>query len=243
MRITDEKLSAFLDAELPPEDMENIREALETDDDLVMRLAELSQVDQWVLENAQQIDATPVPDKLVQLAQQIDAGRGEKEEKQPNIVQLSKWQAAKSMLNMPMSLAASVVLAVTVGVSTMNYQGGETFSNEIANVLDSSISGEIKLISEETSVKAQLSFANQEGDLCRQYLLTEKQGKSTNIACKENNRWRLHATTKSNDVNTQSYQTASSNQQLDQVIDDMIVGSPLNREQEQNAIVKQWQSK
>jgi len=243
MRITDEKLSAFLDAELPPEDMENIREALETDDDLVMRLAELSQVDQWVLENAQQIDATPVPDKLVQLAKQIDAERVKKEGEQPNIVQLSKWQATKSKLNMPMSLAASIALVVTVGVSTMNYQGGETFSNEIATILDSSISGEIKLISEETSVKAQLSFANQEGDLCRQYLLTEKQGSSTNIACKENNHWRLHATTKSIDMNTIGYQTASNNQQLDQVIDDMILGAPLNREQEQSAIVKQWQSK
>lgn len=243
MNITNEKLSGFLDAELPLNDMETIREALETDDDLVMRLAELSQVDQWVLENAQQIDATPVPDKLIHLARKIDAGQRIKSEKQTNIVRISNWQTAKSKINMPISLAASVLLAVTIGVATMNYEGEPTFSDEIAKVLDSSISGEISLISEKTSVKLQLSFANQTGDLCRQYLLTKEQGNSTNIACKENKRWRLHAAIKANDMNTQNYQTASSSQQLEQVIDGMIAGAPLNRDQEQNAILKQWELK
>ena len=49
MKISDEMLSAFLDAELSEEDMEAVRCALETDDDLVMRLAELAQVDHAVL--------------------------------------------------------------------------------------------------------------------------------------------------------------------------------------------------
>ena len=56
MNISDDMLSGFLDAELPLEDMEQVRLALETDDNLVMRMAELAQVDQWVLKHAQQID-------------------------------------------------------------------------------------------------------------------------------------------------------------------------------------------
>jgi negative regulator of sigma E activity len=238
MKITDEKLSAFLDAELAPNDMEIIREALEVDDDLVMRLAELSQVDQWVVENAQQIDATPVPNKLVELAQQIDRGQ-----KQSNVVQLLNWRLVKTKINTPMSIAASVVLAMIVGVSTINYQSVPTISNQVAKVLDSSISGQTSVIGENTSVKAQLSFANKEGDLCRQYLLLEEQANSTNIACKENNRWRLRAFIQENEINTQPYQTASKEQSLESVIDGMITGAPLNTEQEQIAISKQWQSK
>nr|WP_297347366.1 hypothetical protein [uncultured Glaciecola sp.] len=238
MNITDEKLSAFLDAELSPNDMEIIREALEGDDDLVLRLAELSQVDQWVVENAQQIDLTPVPIKLIKLAQQIDSGQSPN-----NVVQLSNWKLAKTKINTPMSLAASVVLAITVGVATMTYQGEKTISNEIVKILDSSISGETRSTADNTQVKTQLSFANQAGDLCRQYLLINDQANSTNIACKENNNWHLHASIQTNDLNTQSYQTASKDQSLEQVIDGMIAGAPLNREQEQNAILKQWQSK
>ncbi len=94
MEITDEKLSAFLDAELTPSDMEKIREAIELDDDLVMRLAELSQVDQWVVENAEIMDATPVPDKLIELAQQIDKGQT-----LTNVVHMSKWKIAKTKIN------------------------------------------------------------------------------------------------------------------------------------------------
>jgi len=238
MKITDEKLSAFLDAELTSNDMEAIREALELDDDLVMRLAELSQVDQWVVENAEQIDSVPVPDKLIHLARQID-----NRHKQTNVVRMSNWKILKTKINTPMSLAASMVLAVTVGVATINYQGEQTISNEIVKVLDTSISGQTSLIADNTSVKAQLSFANRDGDLCRQYLLIKEQANSTNIACKENNNWRLLASIQVNDINTQSYQTASKDQNLEQVIDGMIAGAPLNKEQEQNAILKQWQSK
>lgn len=238
MKITDEKLSAFLDAELAPDEMEIVRLALESDDDLVMRLAELSQVDQWVVENAEQIDTKPIPNKLIQLAQQIDQGK-----KQSNVVQMSAWKTATSKLGTPMSMAAGVMLAITVGVVSMSYQQDQMISNQVAKVLDSSISGEVNTIDSDMNVKAQLSFANKQGDLCRQYLLVEKQTASTNIACKKNNTWQLHASVQANEYNTQDYQAASKDQNLDKVIDGMIAGAPLNRDQEQSAILKQWQSK
>jgi negative regulator of sigma E activity len=242
MKITDEQLSAFLDAELTSSDMETVREALELNDDIVMRLAELSQVDQWVVENAEIMDAKPVPDKLIKFAQRID-----EEQRQPNtvsnVVNLSKWKQVKTKIIMPMSAAASVVLAVTVGIATMTYQGDQTISSEIVEVLDSSISGNTSLIADNISVKAQLSFTNQNGDFCRQYVLNKSQATSTNIACKENNSWRVHATIQTDSVNTQNYQTAGKEQSLEKIIDSMITGAPLNREQEQNAISNQWQSK
>jgi negative regulator of sigma E activity len=129
MKITDEKLSAFLDAELAPNEMEVIRLALEVDDNLVMRLAELSQVDQWVLENAEVIDAKPIPQALVDLAQQIDKREKVSPEKS-NVIQMSAWKKVTSKINTPMSVAAGVVLAITVGVATMNQQQEQSLSNK-----------------------------------------------------------------------------------------------------------------
>jgi hypothetical protein len=242
MKITDEKLSAFLDAELAPNEMEVIRLALEVDDNLVMRLAELSQVDQWVLENAEVIDAKPITQALVDLAQQIDKREKVSPEKS-NVIQMSAWKKVTSKINTPMSVAAGVVLAITVGVATMNQQQEQSLSNQMVNVLDTVTSGQTSTLDKHTSIKTQLSFANKNGDLCRQYLLIEEQVQSSNIACKENNHWRIHATIETNQLNTQGYQAASSTQDLDKVIDGMIVGSPLNRDQEQKAISTQWKSK
>lgn len=45
MNITDETLSAYLDAELPDEEMQAVSEALQVDPELSDRLADLAQVD------------------------------------------------------------------------------------------------------------------------------------------------------------------------------------------------------
>ncbi|MBA6363688.1 hypothetical protein H4J42_08025, partial [Colwellia sp. BRX8-8] len=95
MKIDNEILSAFLDAELSEEAMEEVRCALETDDDLVMRLADLSQVDHWVDENAAIIDSTTMPDGILLLAQTLDKKIAENKEDQTpeNVVSLSRWKS------------------------------------------------------------------------------------------------------------------------------------------------------
>ncbi len=45
MTISDEQLSAFLDAELPEDEMELVRQGLIDDENLANRLAELAMVD------------------------------------------------------------------------------------------------------------------------------------------------------------------------------------------------------
>ena len=48
MKIDDQTLSAFLDNELPANEMEAIRNAIAEDEQLALRLAELSEVDMLV---------------------------------------------------------------------------------------------------------------------------------------------------------------------------------------------------
>ena len=72
MNINDETLSAFLDSELSEHEMEQVRKALETDDELIMRLAELSEVDMRVKEHATSIDDAPLSDSLAKTVAKLD---------------------------------------------------------------------------------------------------------------------------------------------------------------------------
>ena len=67
MNISDETLSAFLDAELPEYEMEKIRHAIALDDNIADRLAELAMVDPIVQDYYQRIDQHPVPQAILAL--------------------------------------------------------------------------------------------------------------------------------------------------------------------------------
>lgn len=67
MNLTDEKLSAFIDNELPADEMDAIRDQIVTDDSLVDRIAQLSFVDHAVSTTLHAIDDKPLPDSVSQL--------------------------------------------------------------------------------------------------------------------------------------------------------------------------------
>lgn len=244
MNISDDMLSGFLDAELPPQVMEQVRVALETDDDLVMRMAELSQVDQWVLEHAQQIDDTKVPQTLVTLAQQLDEiAISSKTAQINNVLQISAWKKWAADIKTPYAMAAGVALVASVAMLNLSQQANNAdLSHDIAAVLDTELSGETAYLSDGRAVKAQLSFANIQGQLCRQYQVANSSQRSTNIACKQTSGWQLEAQYNELQVAIKDdYQTASNIQKLDADIDEMISGTAMDRDQEQQAINNKWQ--
>ncbi len=242
MNISDDMLSGFLDAELPLEDMEQVRLALETDDNLVMRMAELAQVDQWVLKHAQQIDQTEVSQKIVILAQQLD-GMVNTNKTVNNVVHMSAWKTWTADIKIPYAMAAGIALVASIAMLNLSQQASDpNFSNNIAAVLDTELSGETTYLADGRTIKVQLSFANQQKQLCRQYQVTQIGRRSTNIACKQISGWQLEAQhAEQGETITGDYQTASSNQQLEAVIDAMISGSAFDRDQEQRAINYKWQ--
>lgn len=247
MKISDEMLSAFLDAELDQAEMEAVRVALETNDELVMRMAELSEVDQWVVAHAQQIDQTDVPATVTSLARQIDAKheaiQATKIEGHANkVVHISKWRKAVASLNTPYSLAAGVALVVTVGLVNLSQQGNNPgLASDVVAALDHSLSGDTRYISDGSNVTAQLSFANHQGQFCRQYKMTDETSQTSYIACKQDGIWQPVAqATAKRASGSNDYQTAASHKELDAAIDSMISGAPLDRTQEQQAIVNDW---
>ncbi|MCF2949392.1 hypothetical protein L0668_14830 [Paraglaciecola aquimarina] len=241
MTISDQMLSAFLDAELSEAEMEQVRTALETNDELVLRLAELAEVDQWVVEYAEQIDATPIPNKLNQLADGIDSKLArDNQATTSNVVQISKWKTASQSMRKYYQVAAGIAVVVGVGIMT-TLNSVETVSTEVAQVLDTAPSGSPRTLSDDSIVESQLSFASVQGQMCRQYQVTTGTNSRANIACKEAGEWQLKAQGAVSYIEPQAaYQAASNQNDLDTEIDKLIDGPAFDRAQEQAAINNNW---
>lgn len=236
MNINDETLSAFLDSELPEPEMEQVRLALESDDDLVMRLAELSEVDSLVKAHAQRIDEAPYSAALTQTMAKLEPN---------NVVQLSTWQRLKHSTNKGLAIAASI--AIVFGIATTSYlqtqhqDNANLVATNIATALDTQLSTSAITQADGSVFKANLSFANNNDELCRQYEMSNNSNTQVAIACKTAQGWQVKAQLQQeNSRNGSQYQTASKHAALDQMIDQMINGQPFNRNQEQQAIAQQW---
>ena len=240
MNINDETLSAFLDSELSEHEMEQVRKALETDDELVMRLAELSEVDMRVKEHATSIDDAPLSDSLAKTVAKLDTATT-KNTLNSNVVTLTPWQRVKQSANKSLAIAA-VVFGIAMTSYLQPNESQNLVASNIASALDTQLSsGEYKQ-SDGSVFSAQLSFKNQQGELCRQYALSSNNTMQTSIACKTQSGWQIKAQTAAQQSdNGAQYQTASNNSELDAVIDSMISGAPLDRAQEQQAISAKWQ--
>jgi hypothetical protein len=247
MNISDEMLSAFLDMELHEDDMEKVRSALESDDDLVMRLAELAQADQWVAENAAVIDNTPMPEDLLQLAKILDkkTAQNQATETSSKVVSLSRWQSLNNRISKHYALAAGIAMAFGVGTVTLmqSQQPSTLLTADIAQILEQVRSGEISSTAQGDTITANLSFTNHAGDYCRQFQTITEQTASVNIACKEKAQWRLKITEQiSRPENMTDYRVASNKAHLDRAIDAMIKGNVMDSAQEQQAIQSNWQA-
>ena len=246
MIISDEKLSAFLDAELPESDMQTIREALATDDSLSDRLAELALVDTVVATAYKTIDEQPLPESITALLQQ-EPKSGVAIAAQPiadnkattNIVSLAVWRRFSGQA--PTAIAASIALVFGIGLGHLLPGAEQDSWQQISAALDNSPSGVEQQLSG-ARLKPRLSYVNQTGAYCRQFQLVRGQRTEQSIACREQNGWQLQATileTKSN--SSREYQTASGHSAIDSILDQTLAKGPFDQEQEAAAIKSGWQ--
>ena len=216
--ISDEVLSAFLDAELPEQQMEQIREALLEDDNLANRLADLAMVDEVIATKYDEINQQPLPAAINELlaaipeekasvtaiqaaenfsentASQPDLNTTHSSESESNVVSL--WQRTKNSTNKPFALAASIAVAAglfaTVFSQTNNLSGDNW--QEVAQILEQKISGNEQTLANGKTIKTQLTFNNQQGNFCRQYDVSSEKDIERNIACRVNQEWELALT-------------------------------------------------
>ncbi|CAD5248718.1 Anti-sigma factor [Alteromonas sp. 38] len=273
MTISDEMLCAFLDAELSDDDMEHVRTAIASDLALSDRLASLAQVDMMVKAAADAATQKPLPNSVVALLADDATSEAYLKQADFDSDHVSASQASESMPSnvtsfnrkaqdakrsgkwkVPLSLAAGVALVAGLTLMQSEYTdpldpaGTSSTNNHWANVstaLDNNLTGEVMVTDAGMEIVPQLSFMNKQSQLCRQAQIQGEDELNIMIACKnEQGIWQLHASKlMTAGRNKSEYQTASANKVLDEEIDLLMVSTPLNREQEQQAINHGWQSK
>lgn len=246
MIINDEKLSAFLDAELPEAEMEAIREQLIENENLANRMAELAMVDELVSISYFTIDARPLPDSINNLLTE-DAPQGvtNSETKSATIITFPLLkriqQRVQQRVQQHAAIAASVALVIGFGISQSLHNNTANDWQAVASILDTTPSGVEQLSASGVQVKPRLTFTNKAGDYCRQFVMNNKNSASENIACRKDNKWQLTATVYLDKVQQAgTYQTASGGSLLDATVEQMASGDFFNAQAESAAIEQHW---
>ncbi|MFQ3220887.1 MAG: hypothetical protein ACI8R9_001500 [Paraglaciecola sp.] len=242
MKVNDELLSGFLDAELPQAQMQEIREWLIEDEQLVVRLAELAQVDHWVAQHAAQIDQKPIPDSINELlttAQPVP---------QDNVVHMSVWRRINMVATRHAALAAGIAIFFGIGVNSWIQdelpRPHTAVPTTIAHILDTQTSGQTIAAGKGTQVKPYFSFENNQGQYCRHYQLKQADSSTVNVACRQANNWLMVASVNTENRDRQGqYQAASTKRQLADIIDNMSKGPVFDLTRENAAIANAWQAK
>lgn len=247
--ITDEALSAFLDAELDDEQMEQVRECIATDEHLVSRLEELASADKLIAEHYAKINQRPLPETLQKMLDELPDDAPETPS--DKVVKLSLWQSfkqsSKQSSKQKLAMVASVALVAGISLSQLyltkpaQQNSAFTMANwpSISQALNIEPSSKIMNLAG-NQLQAKLSFKNKQGQYCRQFEISNQTQIQNNIACKVDGSWQLLASFYQPSTSQAEYQTVSANGALKQAVDNMAQGAFLNRQAEQQAIKNDW---
>lgn len=231
MNLTDEQLSAFLDAELPEAEMELIREQLIEDETLANRLADLAMVDELVAKAYSTIDAQPMPAAITALLTKPAPN---------NLVQFPLWKRVGRSLQQHAAIAAGVMLLVGFGTAQLLAPQHDSHWQSVAQVLETQPSG-IEQVSKGMHIKPRATFTDKSGHYCRQFELSDNKGASENIACRRQGEWQLTASVALEKIaETGTYQTASGNSSLDDALENMAASEFFDAQTEAAAIGAGW---
>ncbi|PUA28008.1 MAG: hypothetical protein B0W54_16035 [Cellvibrio sp. 79] len=236
MTISDEQLSAFLDAELPEAEMEWVRQQLVDDENLANRLAELAMVDDQVARHYAQIDERPLPVAITRLL------ATEPNQASNNIIPFPLWKRVQRGLQQHAAIAACTLLVIGFGMVQLLPGTNNNKNNwsAVAQVLEKNASGDEQHLDDGSRVKPRLTFINNNGNYCRQFQLIERDKSSENIACRNNNYWELVISEQQETLADGDYQTASGGSLLDNALDEMMSRDAFDAAAEQQAINSRW---
>ncbi|WP_372985927.1 hypothetical protein [Marinobacter sp.] len=238
MKITDETLSAFLDHELPESEMQAMRDELAADPALAERLAELASVDAELQAHYGAIDDQPMPEAVTRLL--ADAPSGAVGGEPDNVIAFPWWRRVREHTGKAVAAAVIAGFALAQWLAVPG-PGEEAGWAEVAQALETRPSGEPHVI-DDTTVTPRLTFRNQDGDWCRQYLVQKADHASEQIACRTGaGDWQQVAKVDVEvSASAETYQTATGGRVLDETLDRLMEGPPIGPDAERTLIEKQW---
>lgn len=173
-QMTDEQLSAYLDNELPAEDMQRIRTLLQQSDELQQRLVRLQLADQAARQFFARLDNEPLPANLEQLI----TGH---QPQDTSVVRLPARRAPR------WGIAASVLLIS--GLYWHWHSPASQLSTAESQALLTLSSGSVQILDKQTRLELRWSELTPAGDFCRHYVVHTPQNSVPQTACWQDNRW------------------------------------------------------
>lgn len=244
MTVADDRLSAYLDGELSPEEMKSIAAAIDADSALRARAEVLAATGAILKRAYSAIDDSPIPEAVTALLK----------EPADKVVPLRKPQAAPRWA---LPLAASVALGAGVALgllmanpARMAPAGGVMLAGAISPAdalsvaLDETPSGERAAIAGARTASMVLSFKSGDGQYCREFRLESAESAARAIACREDGRWTVKMAA-AEEKDAGGYATAASgvSAAFDAGAEALGAGKPLDRAREDALLRSGWTSR
>lgn len=255
MSWSDDKLSAYLDGELPPEEMKQLERDAAADEALAARLERLAAANRTFVAAASDIDAIPLPERtqaLIANAGKTAAGKSE----DARVIPFRPRRIAAFVMEHRAIAASLVCAAAAYGlvVATLSGPGsgipassGVIAANSpLHRVLEQGASGATVQLAGGVSAEPQLTFLTADDTYCRQYELRTAGGAVEGIACRQKDGWRVQvASFASGGIGQGDYQTAASGRSaaLEAFIESNISGAPLNASDERAVLARGWRER
>lgn len=249
MTITDEMLSAYIDNELAPNEMNRVRNALAQDKVLAARLRRLEESDALIAAAYSAIDNEPMPEGVMALLE----GAAPKPPAADHTVIAFPGRRPRAPRHWAAPLAASVALAIGVVVGMQVGSGttqpgvmlaGDVHSKSaLHDVLMRTPSGKTaKLAQTNVTVTPILSFEAKDGRFCREFSVDGASEGRRALACMRDGHWRVEIAVASAQLDKGGYVTATSGlaAQFDSVIEEVMASDAFDESVERQLIEIGW---
>ena len=256
--ITNEILSAYIDGELAPEEMERVREAIAADELLAARLQQFRRIDRLLTEFSSSIDAEPVPPAVLALLNPTGVDAGAPASSEPGPVVLPSARPPLRLGAAALALAATVVLAVAIvlqldsrddaerGFDEIVRAGAVAPSSPLHHALEDVPSDETYALASGTGVGITpvLSFVSTRQEYCREFRVDAEARAARGLACRRSDRWEtLKVVTtegRSGETTHSATATAGGDEGFDAFVDALVADEPLGADAEARALRNGW---
>jgi hypothetical protein len=254
MSIADETLMAYVDGELDAGGRAEVEAAMGADPETARRVADYRGQRERIKAAYEPQLSEPVPERLLAVLREastpVDTARvHDLERTRAKRDELERTRSAGRRWRHPASLAASVLLAVGLGLfawqrehgALVQQQGGSLVAG---GLLARDLSDRLAADAGADGVRIGLSFLARSGEYCRTFTLTAAPARA-GLACRTSARWEIRnlAEARETDQGAGGYRTAASSlpPSLLAAVQARITGDPLDRDGEIRARQGGWQ--
>ncbi len=190
MTITDDMLSAFLDGELPPEEMKRVAAAIDADAGLRRRAEALAAPDAIIKHAYSAIDDAPMPASVTALLADAEI------EPQPenNVIALrARVTRQREIWRLPIAASIALAAGIALGLSITPKEGVQIAGavkpgDALFAALETTPSGETRALADGLNAAMVLTFRAGE-TWCREFTLAGPNDGARAIACREEDAW------------------------------------------------------